>query len=201
MALGIALLLSQSATAEIYRWVDDQGRQHFTQSLEDVPPAQRESARAAAEKRPRLNAVDAPEAPPARSRSRSLRTPREKLVCTGGGWCARPGVIERRRTPTRASESSGLVGGKSQERWGREHQQLLDRISQLEQEIQTLEFARADEYPSPRRENMSDHRFERKQRRHRRYVQAQNELSRARQSLRALVDRARREGVPNHWLY
>lgn len=43
---GLALLLScaRPAAADIYRWVDEQGTIHFTDSLSNVPPAARKSA-------------------------------------------------------------------------------------------------------------------------------------------------------------
>ena len=44
-----ALLWSLPAAAEIYRWVDAQGREHFTHDLSKVPPGQRGAARGAAE--------------------------------------------------------------------------------------------------------------------------------------------------------
>ncbi len=40
-----ALLWTADAAAEIYRWTDAEGRLHFTQSLDQVPPQYREQAR------------------------------------------------------------------------------------------------------------------------------------------------------------
>ncbi|MGH0034760.1 MAG: TIGR02281 family clan AA aspartic protease [Myxococcota bacterium] len=47
-ALGLALGAAVAADAEIYRWVDAQGKVHFTQDLTKVPPAKRAAAEAAA---------------------------------------------------------------------------------------------------------------------------------------------------------
>jgi clan AA aspartic protease (TIGR02281 family) len=44
IALLIALTNADSALAEIYRWTDEQGKLHFTQSLQQVPPRYREQA-------------------------------------------------------------------------------------------------------------------------------------------------------------
>lgn len=44
--LGLLLLVwSAVASAEIYRWVDAEGRLHFSERLDQVPPAQRRAAR------------------------------------------------------------------------------------------------------------------------------------------------------------
>jgi len=47
-----ALLGAADAAAEIYRWTDAQGRLHFTESLDQVPPQYREGARRNAEAQP-----------------------------------------------------------------------------------------------------------------------------------------------------
>ncbi len=63
--LVIALFLAQSAGGEIYRWVDAQGRVHFTQNLSQVPPDQRKSASPAAQS-DRIQVYDAPATTPRR---------------------------------------------------------------------------------------------------------------------------------------
>lgn len=77
-AAVLAALLALPAGAEIYRWTDDAGREHFTQDLSQVPAGKRPAARQrAAEKGPAppLNTYDATTAhPPAR---RSPREPSE----------------------------------------------------------------------------------------------------------------------------
>lgn len=49
--LAATALAPRPSAAEIYRWTDAQGRVHFTQRLDQVPPEQRAAARAAAERR------------------------------------------------------------------------------------------------------------------------------------------------------
>jgi clan AA aspartic protease (TIGR02281 family) len=44
--------MAASAHAEIYRWTDAEGRLHFTERIEQVPPEHRDAARRAAESRP-----------------------------------------------------------------------------------------------------------------------------------------------------
>jgi clan AA aspartic protease (TIGR02281 family) len=44
VVLGLVLFGAQSASAEIFRWVDAQGRVHFTERLDQVPPEHRRDA-------------------------------------------------------------------------------------------------------------------------------------------------------------
>ena len=41
---ALGALLAAPAGAEIYRWRDAQGREHFTTDLQKVPPGQRDEA-------------------------------------------------------------------------------------------------------------------------------------------------------------
>lgn len=72
--LGI-LLCTPAAGAEIYRWVDASGREHFTQNLSQVPPEQRRDAQPAAT-RDRIQIYDAPAA----AKRRGARSSREHRV-------------------------------------------------------------------------------------------------------------------------
>jgi clan AA aspartic protease (TIGR02281 family) len=69
LAFGLALLVSApaGAGAEVYRWTDDEGREHFAGSLAEVPPAARAEAEAAAGRAApsRFQSFDSPAAPPA----------------------------------------------------------------------------------------------------------------------------------------
>jgi hypothetical protein len=49
LAASWLLVAPAQAAAEIYRWRDAQGREHFTTNLQQVPASQREAARRAAE--------------------------------------------------------------------------------------------------------------------------------------------------------
>jgi clan AA aspartic protease (TIGR02281 family) len=45
LPLALVLALASAGQAEVYRWTDAEGRLHFTGSLDQVPPDQREAAR------------------------------------------------------------------------------------------------------------------------------------------------------------
>jgi clan AA aspartic protease (TIGR02281 family) len=67
IALGLALagLAAGAASAEIYRWVDEDGRLHFTEDLSKVPADRRGEARENAGAAPGPSRVQGFEAPPA----------------------------------------------------------------------------------------------------------------------------------------
>ncbi len=83
--LALGLLLALPATAEIYRWTDDQGGEHFTQDLSRVPADQRFRARNEAStrvERRRLQTYSSPDAGAAQARrprasGQTLRIPFE----------------------------------------------------------------------------------------------------------------------------
>ena len=63
-ALGtLALLLAPPTRAEIYRWTDSAGREHFTQDLNQVPARHREAARRAAAATPKRDPLQSYSAP------------------------------------------------------------------------------------------------------------------------------------------
>ncbi len=88
IALALAVVASAPVSAEIYQWSDSEGRIHFTEHLDRVPPAQRESALRGAREEGRADALQtyggggsAASAPPgARSArfARELRVPFER---------------------------------------------------------------------------------------------------------------------------
>lgn len=70
LAIGLASwFLADAALAEIYRWVDEAGRVHFTADLHQVPVAQRRAAESAAKAPAGRSPVQVYDAPAARSRT------------------------------------------------------------------------------------------------------------------------------------
>ena len=74
----LAVALCTPARGEIYRYTDESGRIHFTQSLDQVPPRFLESARGNAVAERETSRPPPPAAPAARSRGRTLRIPFER---------------------------------------------------------------------------------------------------------------------------
>ena len=62
--LVLGLLLSGAAGAEFYRWIDADGRLHFTEDLNQVPPRHRAEAEASARRKPGGNPVQRIQVPP-----------------------------------------------------------------------------------------------------------------------------------------
>ena len=71
----LALLVAAPAGAEVYRWTDEHGGIHFTQSLDQVPARYREAARASASQSqgPAIQTFSAPTPSPARTTRRVHR--------------------------------------------------------------------------------------------------------------------------------
>ena len=81
IALGTALaLLAGSAEAEIYRWTDAQGRVHFTQRIDQVPPEHRAAARSKAkQKGPAIQTYEGPASAASQPVRRARRRANEPL--------------------------------------------------------------------------------------------------------------------------
>ena len=80
--LVVCLLLSSGASAEVYRWTDAAGREHYAGELSKVPPGQRAAAEAAAAERApsRLQIFESGAVPSPRASARRgvLRIPYEQ---------------------------------------------------------------------------------------------------------------------------
>ncbi len=172
VALALALLAGP-AGAEIYRWVDAQGREHFTTRLEDVPPADRERARAEAAGRRSIQ----------RAQPRSGAAPRPRPA----------------RKPWQVEEPE--PEGRDETWWRDEHASRLDRVRELEARIAELEELGVTQPPAPRHvSNASSRRWHRYRSRWRERQRAESDLRSARGSLDRFEERARRAGVPPGWL-
>lgn len=85
---ALALLTAAPVSAEIYRWVDASGREHFATDLGQVPPAHRaEAVERAKKSRNRVNVVTPPasSSPPAKVQGpTSIEQRREEQEKPGG---------------------------------------------------------------------------------------------------------------------
>lgn len=163
-----------SAAAEVYRYVDAEGRVHFTGDLERVPPDQREAAEAGATARPPVNRSEA-------------ATPD-----AGAPETERPFSLD----PAAREEP----GGRDEASWRAEHERLRSRVEMLESQLEMLEAQGADHPPGPRRENVSRRNFDRYQGRYEAWQRTRSQLDGARSALERFEERARRAGVPPGWL-
>lgn len=174
------LALALPAGAEIYRWVDDQGREHFTADLGQIPVSKREAAKAAAGSRPTVNRSEARSAP-ARRRNPS------------------PAVTRARATL--GAEAGERIAGQSEEQWREEAGSLATEIEILENRVEQMEERGDDNMPfSSARRNISHRRYSKYRSRYREWERASKDLERARAKLERFEERARRSGVPPGWL-
>ena len=75
--------------AEIYRWTDASGHEHFTSRLSDVPEAQRGAATQGVGRRGGVNRIDATEPAPAAKRAPTAAAPAKIGGDDEAGWRAR----------------------------------------------------------------------------------------------------------------
>jgi hypothetical protein len=181
--LGIALalaLLAGPAPAEIYEWVDAQGRTRYTTDLHQVPPSQRPDAEAAAASRPTLIRTREPSRAPAARRPGPATGPAARAPAADG-----PGET---------------VQGRDEAAWRAEHRRYRDRVARLESLRARLEALGADTAPGPRRAAVSRRNQARYEDRHAAWQQTGRDLEAARLQLERFEEKARRAGVPPGWL-
>lgn len=179
---ALALLFcSAPAAAEIYRYQDAQGKDHFVMSLDEVPPAYRaqalERARSAAK---RINVVGP--------------KPKQQVGPTERG---------RRSSPAHPRPISHSVG--SEESWRARFAQKQRAIDKAERELERANGAertmRAGRSSSTRG---VQRRWAREQRRQdgveRRIEAAEERLRRAENDMFELRQRAAARGVPVEWM-
>ncbi len=175
LGLLLVVLLAAPAAAEIYRWVDAQGREHFTTRIEDVPAGQREGAEAEAAGRRPLNRAD-----PGAARRPALEPPAERKL-----W----------EVPEEKPE------GRDESWWRGQHVRHVERVAELEAEIAEWERLGVTQPPAPRNfSNASRRQWQRYMGRWKARQRAERELETARKSLARFEERARRAGVPPGWL-
>jgi hypothetical protein len=188
VALAIALAVAAtSASSEIYRYTDANGREQYTTDLSRVPTAQRPAAAADAAARQPVNRAD-PDAT--------------------AGEPAQPGAVWGREAPgfrTPAKPKPWQIkeerpGGLPEATWRDRHDRILAQIDALEQLRAELEAAGGDRRPPNRRGKISRSRYANYQEKHEAWLKTGRDLSRARRRLDSFEERARRAGVPPGWL-
>jgi hypothetical protein len=188
------------AIAEIYRWTDDSGREHFTQDLSRIPAALRlDAERRASKPVGQINVIpsirsDLPRGLlPAANRSRASSSPDPRKE---GGSRA---LIE-------------LPGGKDEAWWRQAWQRQVNTVATAELELRSIEDSSAapsnvDYSWRARSGNKSRQRYERNRQRRdnqraraQAAAQARSALANAERQKAQFAETARRAGVPPGWI-
>jgi hypothetical protein len=179
LASACLLLGGAAALAEIYRYTDAQGGEHFTTDLEQVPPSQRDAAKAAAEGRPTLIRRGVPRPAPR--------------------FHPRP-PASRQWSNTPRSGAEEYRNGRPRSWWREKYGEIESEIAVLEDEVARLEEMGADHLPPSARRSASRHRYSNYRKRHYAWKNAILRLQKARDRLERFEERARRSDVPPGWL-
>jgi len=167
-AAGFALALAGPASAEIYRWTDESGQEHFTMDLNQVPPKHR----GAAQRRAELDELRVDDEP---SKVNTMETPDNARVKR---WTRR----SYSRSPAPAA-ASGDVACSSSDR--QQAQQLQRNVETWQRKVELQEQLE-------RRLVRTEDRLHAENRVERYEVY----LETAQQALEDFEDRMRQKGVP-----
>lgn len=187
IVLAAALLaLPLAAVAELYRWRDAKGVEHFASDLYSVPPEYRAAAKqgASAPAHGTLNRAESPEPPPA---------PGGPVQPGGAGL---PGLF----TPQPSSPVVETHGGRTEIMWRSEHRRLLSEIDRLERDVERCDGVHE---PGMSGYNRVTHRYYDKSAQWARWEYCQratSELPAKQAELERFKNDARRAGVPPGWL-
>jgi hypothetical protein len=177
-----------SASSEIYRYTDANGREQYTTDLSRVPTSQRPAAEAAAAARQPVNRAD-PE--PAAGGGQ----------LPGAAWGREtPGVPRSAAKPRPWQIEEELPGGLPEATWRDRHERIIEQVAALEQQRADLEAAGGDRRPPNRRGRISRSRYANYWAKHEAWLKAGRDLAKARRRLESFEERARRAGVPPGWL-
>ena len=194
-AVGLAVLAASLAAppsgAEIYRWTDAAGEEHFTTRLDDVPSVHRDAARRRAAGST-LNSYESErgEAPPAEASVPGAEAP------AGRGRRRPPGG-----PPAAPAPAEETYGGRSEAWWRGEYTRQVQEIERYEA---TAELCEGEEAPvrgdplTGRR--MKEQHYERAAAGFARCEEARYVLDGLRRALDRFVENARQQGVPPGWV-
>ena len=182
--LAASLLVPCTGLAdEVYRWVDEQGRIHFS----STPPPRGARKWEAENKRDRIN-VMSPEsnAPPAQRKSAAPPTPPPANSLSGWGM---------RAPQPRAPSAQQLPGGKSEAGWRLEANRLRGEVERLEAELEKTD-AGGDFYEARYRDGIRVGSEDKP----RRLARLERQLEEAEDRFDSFEERARELEVPPGWL-
>jgi hypothetical protein len=177
LLLGCAacLGLASSALAEIYKWVDREGKTHYTSDLNQVPASQRDLARASGGTgKGSVQRISTPSA--------SAPAPKTPL--------SRPAA------PTSpASPAEDAVGGRTEAEWRADARGLREQIAGLEE--RAAECKKDGFRWSP---DAGSRAYEEEAAEANACQRVQSDLDLQRRQLEQLEERAQRAGVPPGWI-
>ena len=192
ISVGIASVLAAAgvSTAEIYRWTDSSGGQHFSMDLHSVPPAYRAEAQASAGTIGRganLNMISTDDHGGGDPAPRS-----------SGPAAVQPQAISR---PESGSDLPEEIGGYSEAGWRARIQTLTDEMSALEKAIDACKDLVAPvryDYRTGKRTKRQH--YDKKMDAIDRCSTSQSSLEFKKRQLESLRENARKNGVPPGWL-
>jgi len=183
LVLAASLLVPCTGLAdEVYRWVDEQGRVHFS----STPPPRGAKKWEAEKKRDKINVMGPQSnAPPVQRQSAA--PPTRPTANSLSGW----GM----RAPKPASGAQKLPGGKSEDAWRLEANKLRGEVERLESELEKTDDG-GEFYEARYRDGIrvgSENKSSRMARLERQLEEAQDRFD-------TFEDRARELDVPPGWL-
>ena len=166
-----ALFLGAPASAEIYRWTDESGKEHFTTNLNQVPPQYRPGARDTAVQQKTKPVVVESDHPmqPTRSRFPAAKTPPRRPQ-------------GRQQVPSREVQMGSHECSRAQAK----ARSLQRSIDSAERQVESYEDAANDTALSDRSRRRYEVRLE----------NAEGRLERAEEQLQDYVQSKRRAGLP-----
>jgi hypothetical protein len=126
LASSLAVLtIAGASVAEIYRWTDENGGEHFAMDPSQVPARYRQQAIEGASSRREIQVMGSEANRAGRARSERKRTP------TPGP--AHPGIHGSGRTP---SDPADTPGGHDKGWWQRQHDKVLAEVKRTEKMLE-----------------------------------------------------------------
>lgn len=179
LGLLIGVFPAGPADAEIYRWTDASGREHFTTDLSTVPSAHRAAAQAGAGRPSDANI------------NRIQSTPRSEP----DSGAASPASV-RDRPPEEEK-----IGGQNEATWRKRARRFEQEIENIEAGIERCEDVRVPVRFNPRSgRRMKRQHYERKMAMADQCGGGENALRVKRLQQENFLENARRRGVPPGWL-
>ena len=188
ICMASLMFAATSAVAEIYRWTDAKGGQHFSMDLNDVPPQYRAAAEASAGtvgRRANINLIQ----PSTKSSSSRLRSP------------ASPNPGAKRKALEASGEEGDEVGGYPEPWWRAQAEEYARSIEALEKRVEACaDLDRPRRYNRRTGRGLKRQHYDRKMAALERCSSDESTLEIKQRQRSSFVERARKSGVPPGWV-